>query len=276
MVNHEVVKQPSNAVTALNIVFGLFSSKETGPRARYRLTGDLAPFIDVLIICCGECIDVIIDTAAATAAQDYPAQFLRVFVLDDGHNEELRLAFARLSTRLASRKRPSVTYLSRKKVLGVRSYFKAGNLQFGIDESERLGSLDFVAGLDVDMIPERDWLRKMVPHLLDDRLALANPPQRYYNVSPSDFLGQQAEFTMLFGFQEALSDRLGAAMCTQTGYVVRRSALVDIGGNAGWKIAFISEELQAGLAPDSLQAVVKQRMHWVGSSFSACCAGHEY
>ncbi|KAL8784923.1 MAG: hypothetical protein Q9213_003665 [Squamulea squamosa] len=270
-----------DAVTALKIVLGLFSSKETGPRPRYRLTGDVAPSIEVLITCCGEPIDVIIDTAAAIAAQDYPAQYLRVFVLDDGHDQELGLAVARLNTRLTSQKRPPVVYLSRKKVPGVRSYFKAGNLRFGIDESGRLGSSDFLAGLDVDMIPERGWLRRMISHLLlDDKLALANPPQ-------SDPLGQQAEFTMLFGFQEALSDRLGAGMCTGTGYVVRRSALVDIGGwslaesgedymcsavlgNAGWKIAFIREELQAGLAPGSLRAVVNQRMRWTDACMEVC------
>ncbi len=69
-------------------------------------------------------------------------------------------------------------------------------------------------------------------------------------------------------------------MCTGSGWVARRSALSDIGGwplveagedfmcstvlsNAGWKVAFIREELQCGLAPGSLRGHVKQRMRWV-------------
>lgn len=33
--------------------------------------------------------------------------------------------------------------------------------------------------------------------------------------------------------------------------------------NAGWKVAFIREDLQYGLAPACLRAHVKQRMRWV-------------
>ena len=69
-------------------------------------------------------------------------------------------------------------------------------------------------------------------------------------------------------------------MCTGSGFVVRRSALAEIGGwplvevgedfmcstflsNAGWKTAFIGEDLQFGLGVDSMKAYVKQRTRWV-------------
>ncbi|KAL8819805.1 MAG: hypothetical protein Q9223_001842 [Gallowayella weberi] len=214
-------KTLEDAVTALNIILGLFSRKVTEPRPNYQLTGDAAPTIDVLITCCGEPVGVIIDTVNASAAQDYPASKLRIFVLDDSRDEELCHAIGRLNVHLAVRHGPLVIYISREKLPGVRSYFKAGNLRFGIDESERLDGSEFLAGLDADMIPEPNWLSKMVPHLLlDDKLALACPPQRYYNIPHSDPLGQQAEFSMFFGFQEALNDRLGAAMCTGSGYII--------------------------------------------------------
>lgn len=104
--------------------------------------------------------------------------------------------------------------------------------------------------------------------------------QKYYNVPAHDPLGQQADFDMFFTIQEVLNDRLGGAMCTGTGYVVRRSALTAIGGwplaetgedymcsallnDAGWKIAFVRENLQFGLAPGSLLGLLKQRMRWV-------------
>lgn len=89
---------------------------------------------------------------------------------------------------------------------------------------------------------------------------------------------------MYFTIQEILNDRLDAAMCTGTGYVVRRSALSDIGGwplaetgedymcssllsNAGWVVAFVRENLQFGLAPESLEGLLKQRMRWVSTIF---------
>ena len=90
---------------------------------------------------------------------------------------------------------------------------------------------------------------------------------------------------MYFTVQELLNDRLGAAMCTGSGYVVRRDALDEIGGwplaetgedfmcsallsDAGWKIAFVRENLQFGLAPENIRAVVKQRMRWVSDSYA--------
>lgn len=71
-----------------------------------------------------------------------------------------------------------ITYPFRKIDYGQPSYFKAGNLRFGIEKSEHASGADFFAGLDADMIIEVDWLRSMVPHLiLDDKLALAATPQ---------------------------------------------------------------------------------------------------
>lgn len=167
-----------DAITALNIIVALFSVKHTGPRPSYRLNGTRAPSVDVVVTCCGEPVDVIINTVAAAASQDYPRQQLRVFLLDDGHDQELRQAVMMLNRHLADLEKPRVRYLSRTTQAGEKSFFKAGNLRYGIDESHRRGSSDVLAGLDADMIPESDWLRGMVPHLLlDDNLALACPPQ---------------------------------------------------------------------------------------------------
>jgi cellulose synthase/poly-beta-1,6-N-acetylglucosamine synthase-like glycosyltransferase len=93
-------------------------------------------------------------------------------------------------------------------------------------------------------------------------------------------LGHKAEFDLWFSVYEPLNDRLDAAMCTGSGYIVRRSALEQIGGwpqveagedfmcyavlsSAGWKVAFIREDLQFGLAPDSLRSYIKQQTRWV-------------
>lgn len=118
-------------------------------------------------------------------------------------------------------------------------------------------------------------------------------PQRYYNVPDGDPLGQQSEFDAWFTIFEPLNDRLDAAMCTGSGFVVRRSALAKIGGwplvevgedfmcssflsNAGWKTAFIGEDLQFGLGVDSMRAYIKQRTRWVVHSrfLSLLCNSH--
>lgn len=165
-------------VWGLSGVFALICAKDAWLRPCYRLVGNSAPTVDVFITCCREPNDVIIDTVAAAVAQDYPSQRFRVFILDDGHDEKLQEAMKRLSTRSAETNGPKVWYLSRKLEAGFRSYFKAGNLQFGIEESMRWGGSEYIASLDSDMIPEPDWLRRMIPHLLlDNQMALACPPQ---------------------------------------------------------------------------------------------------
>ncbi|RYP26932.1 hypothetical protein DL768_011493 [Monosporascus sp. mg162] len=58
-------------------------------RGRYRLAGDAAPRIDAAITCCGEDVDMIMDTAAGTATQDNPPDCFRIFILDDGQSSTL-------------------------------------------------------------------------------------------------------------------------------------------------------------------------------------------
>ena len=270
----EVLLDFPPAVLALSIILGLYSDLGTGRRQSYILQDCTAPDVDVLLTCCGESIEIITNTATAAASQDYPTDRLRVYVLDDANDEQLRLATQKLDHSHQRQSKPyaPIVYLSRKLGEGIYSHFKSGNLRFGIRESricagqgknagiEDNQSLGFIAALDADMIPARDWLKRMVPHLLiNDKLGLACPPQNYYNLlkTPSDALGSQTDFDIYFSVQESLNDRLGAAMCTGSGYVARRSAIDSIGGwpladagedymcsamlsDQGWDIAFVS------------------------------------
>lgn len=274
----EVLLDFPSAVLAFSIALGLFNVPEGGARPQYRLHGDLAPDIDVMVTCCGEAASIISNTAAAAATQDYPADRLRVYVLDDGHDGKLESVIGKMNQVLASKNKnfTPITYLSRQLEAGEPSNFKSGNLRFGIEESQnRLSkhkndsirndrsSECLIAALDADMIPEKNWAQKMVPHLLlNDNVGLVCQPQKYYNIpeTASDTLGQLTDFDIYFTVQEALNDRLGAAMCTGTGYVARRSAIESIGGwpladsgedymcsamlsDQGWGIAFVSRIL---------------------------------
>lgn len=164
---------------ACTITLALCTDKAAQPRPDYKLQGDVAPTIDILITSCGEPLQIVINTLTAAAVQDYPSDRFRILVLDDGHDTELRYAVNRLSLRLEKASGPAVVYLSRTVRPGQESYFKSGNLRFGIEEGRRFGERsEFLAGLDADMIPEPDWLKRMVPHLLvDDQVAIAAGPQ---------------------------------------------------------------------------------------------------
>ena len=199
----------------------------------------------------------------------------RVIVLDDGKSDDLAAGVKDLALTF-----PNAMYIRRPKFPGVPHHFKAGNLNYGLDEVHNLpgGAGEFMAALDADMIPEREWLRAILPHLLlDQKMALACPPQLFYNVPPGDPLCQSLDFFV--HVSEPIKDALGVAWCTGSGYVVRRAALDEIGNfplgslaedvatstlmlGRGWKTAYIHEALQFGTVPETFSGHLKQRTRW--------------
>ncbi|KAL1878455.1 hypothetical protein Plec18167_004527 [Paecilomyces lecythidis] len=245
-------------------------------RPKLRLTGNDVPTVDVFITCAGEDDDVVLDTICGACDVDYPRDRFRVIVLDDGGSETLKASVHHLT----STTYPNLYYMARQKIPGVPHHFKAGNLNYGLEQTHLLpgGPGQFMAALDADMIPEQDWLRAVLPHLLiDDKMALACPPQLFYNTPPSDPLAQSLDFFV--HVIEPIKDALNVAWCTGSGYVVRREALDDIGNfplgslaedvatstmmlGKGWKTAYVHEPLQFGTVPEDFGSHLKQRTRW--------------
>ncbi|KHN99841.1 Glycosyl transferase, family 2 [Metarhizium album ARSEF 1941] len=244
-------------------------------RPKLRLRGEDVPTVDVFVTCCGEDDDLVMDTVRGACDVDYPYDKFRVIVLDDGKSETLEAAISRLATSHCN-----LYYMAREKIPGRPHHFKAGNLNYGLEQSRLLpgGAGQFMAALDADMIPEREWLRATLPHLLiDSKMALACPPQLFYNTPPSDPLSQSLNFFV--HVIEPIKDSLGVAWCTGSGYVVRREALDEIGNfplgslaedvatsslmlGKGWKTAYVHEPLQFGTVPGDFGSHLKQRTRW--------------
>ncbi|KAG9246755.1 putative glycosyl transferase [Calycina marina] len=244
-------------------------------RPKLRLIGNDVPAVDVFVTCCGEEDQVVLDTVRAACDLDYPYDRYRVIVLDDGQSANLKSAVNELATM-----QPNLLYMAREKFPGVPHHFKAGNLNYGLDQVHLLpgGAGEFMAALDADMIPEREWLRATVAHLaIDPKMALVCPPQLFYNTPKSDPLAQSLNFFV--HVIEPIKDALGVAWCTGSGYVARREALDDIGNfplgslaedvatstmmlGKGWKTGYIHEPLQYGTVPEDFGGHLKQRTRW--------------
>ncbi|KAJ9631285.1 hypothetical protein H2204_008227 [Knufia peltigerae] len=245
-------------------------------RPRLRLVGDEVPSVDVVITCCGEDDDLVLDTAKAACNIDYPHERFRVLICDDGKSKRLQ----DLVEETALTQFDNLYYRSRPKYPGVPHHFKAGNLNDALEETAKLpgGAAIFLAALDADMIPMRDWLRALLPHMLQDpKCSMACPPQLFYNVPKDDPLCQSLD--TFVHISEPIKDSLGVAWCIGSGYVLRRAALKSIGGfpigslaedvccssmllGSGWNTAFVHEPLQFGTVPDSLTSHLKQRTRW--------------
>ena len=147
-------------------------------RPRYRLLGDNLPRVDVFILACGEYTAIALDTIAAATALDYPIDCLEFFLSDDGRSPELQLAVKTFNDKQERKGHKRVNYMSRVPIPGTPNHFKAGNLNFGLHETQKLSGADFVMSLDIDMIVQPEWLRAVLPHLLlDDKVAIATPTQ---------------------------------------------------------------------------------------------------
>ena len=89
----EVLLMSHEEYHAVEILLSLMFRNGLRDRPRYRLIGDVAPSVDICTTCCGESKDVIMISVTSAASQDYPKQFYRVFLLDDGDDGKLRTAF---------------------------------------------------------------------------------------------------------------------------------------------------------------------------------------
>lgn len=244
-------------------------------RPKLRLTGDEVPTVDVFITCCGEDDDLVMDTLRGACDQDYPRDMFRVVLLDDGKSEGLERGCAQLNEVYGN-----VYYVARPKYPGVPHHFKSGNLNYGLEAVTRFpgGAGEYCGALDADMIPEKQWLRAILPHLIiNSKMALACPPQLFYNTPRSDPLAQNLDFFV--HVIEPIKDSLGVAWCTGSGYVLRRTAIDDVGHfplgslaedvatstlmlGKGWQTAYVHEPLQFGTVPDDYASHIKQRTRW--------------
>jgi cellulose synthase/poly-beta-1,6-N-acetylglucosamine synthase-like glycosyltransferase len=251
------------------------ATKPSEPNSQKRLrlrSSDSLPRVDVLITCCGEPADIILDTVRAACALDYPTSLLRVRVLDDGASTELQDAITKLHLKWSH-----LHYHTRGKQSG-KSFAKAGNLNYALFSLQTEDPPEFCTVVDADSILMPEFLRATLPHLLlDPEAALLTTRQYFYNLPNGDPLSQSRAY--FYTCENTELDLLGHALDAGSGAVFRREAILDAGGyptysfSEDWQLSLIlrglgkrtmqvQEVLQFGLVPTSLAGHVKQRNRW--------------
>jgi cellulose synthase (UDP-forming) len=215
--------------------------------------------IDVYVCTYDEPTEVVAATLAGCRALAYPHT---TYLLDDGRRPEME-ELARLA---------GARYLTRPD----NSHAKAGNINAALDRT--VGEL--VLMLDADHVPMPDALDAMVGYFDDERMALVQSPHDYFNHdSVQHYVVGRHEQSLFYRVICPGKDRHGAAYWCGSAALIRRSALLDIGGVAtetiaedfhttirmqrhGWRTRYHDEVLVQGLAPHDLDGYLLQRDRW--------------
>lgn len=227
----------------------------------------LWPTVDVYIPSYNESLEVVRDTVLAAQCLDYPADKLKIYLLDDGKRSEFAVFAANVG----------VGYITRTD----NFHAKAGNLNHAM----KLTKGELICVFDCDHVATRIFLQATVgAFLVDPKLALMQTPHYFYSPDPFERNLSQGrnipnEGQLFYGQIQRGNDNWNATFFCGSCAVIRRSALEEIGGFAvetvtedahtalkmqrlGWKSAYLDIPLAAGLATERLVLHVIQRTRW--------------
>jgi len=215
--------------------------------------------VDVYVCTYDEPAEVVMATLAGCRALRYPHT---TWLLDDGRRPEMA-ALAELA---------GARYLTRPD----NSHAKAGNINAALPRTG--GELVFV--LDADHVPMPDALDALVGYFDDERMALVQSPHDFFNHdSVQHYVVGRHEQSLFYRVVCPGKDRHGAAFWCGSAALIRRQALLGIGGVAtetiaedfhttirlqryGWSSRYHDEVLVQGLAPHDLDGYLLQRDRW--------------
>lgn len=197
----------------------------------------------------------------------------RTVLLDDGNRPEMRAMAEALG----------VVYRARGRNIDA----KAGNLNFGLANS----AAEFVMVFDADHIPLPHALDAMLGFFHDERVALVQAPQEYYNVNAFQFCNTRSgalwhDQSFSQNIAQPCRDRLNSASCEGTSVVYRRAALDAIGGipvdtvtedlhtslklhKAGYQSVHLPEPIAYGVAATDLRDYYRTRHRWAHGNLHA-------
>lgn len=206
---------------------------------------------------------------------DYPKEKLHIQVLDDSTDSTMVLAGRIVS--LLSGKGYHIEHIRREDRIG----FKAGALDYGLKKS----ASEFVAIFDADFVPNPDFLKKTIPHLMQPGIGMVQTKWGHTNREYSLLTRLQAMFLDAhFMIEHLARNRTGRFFnFNGTAGIWRRQAIIDAGGwqhdtltedldlsyraqLAGWKFIFLPNVISPAELPVEMNAYKSQQHRWAKGS----------
>lgn len=217
------------------------------------------PTVDIFVCTYDEPVRVVEATLAGCRAISCDHT---TYLLDDGHRAEMASLAAEMGAEYVSR--PD------------NAHAKAGNI------NHALGCTDgeLILALDADHVPHPDILEATLGYFDDPEIGLVQTPHDFLNRDSMQHTKPGVHEQSLF--YEVLApgkDRVGAMFWCGSAAVIRREALLGVGGvqtktvaedfhttiamhARGWRSRYHHETLVQGLAPHDLAAFLLQRERW--------------
>jgi len=228
---------------------------------------DLWPSVDIFIPTYNEAMSVVKPTVFAAQGIDWPADRLRIYLLDDGRRPEFR-EFAEAA---------GITYVIRDN----NKHAKAGNINAALKQTRG----EYIAIFDCDHIPTRSFLQTTMGNMLaDPKCALVQTPHHFFSPDPFErnldtYRKVPSESSLFYGLVQDGNDLWNATFFCGSCAVIKRAALEEVGGVAvetvtedahtslklhrkGYNSAYLSTVQAAGLATETLAGHIRQRIRW--------------
>ena len=225
------------------------------------------PSVDIFIPSYNEPLEVVRQTVFSAMSQDWPADRLHVYVLDDGRRTEFREFCEELG----------VGYLIRDN----NHHAKAGNINAALQVTHS----EYIAIFDCDHIPTRSFLQVCMGWFFKDtNLVMLQTPHVFFSPDPFErnldtFHRMPNEGELFYGIVQDGNDLWNASFFCGSCAIIRRKELLEVGGIAvetvtedahtalklsrlGYNTAYLEVPQAAGLATESLSGHVGQRIRW--------------
>lgn len=228
------------------------------------------PSVDIYLPVCKEPIEILRNTWTYVSKLKWGGK-LSVYVLDDGHLDEVRDLAAEFGFNYIRRDdRPHLK--------------KAGNIRNAFKQT----SGDHILILDADFCPRPDMLREMVPYMLsDEKIGIVQSPQYFRVTDDQTWIEKGAGYIqeLFYRLIQVSRNTWDASICVGSCALYRRSLLQIYGGTypiehsedlhtgfsalmAGYRVRYIPIALAAGVCPNELPGYFIQQYRWCTGSTS--------
>ncbi|MEW9799389.1 UDP-forming cellulose synthase catalytic subunit [Alteromonas sp. CYL-A6] len=245
------------------------------------------PTVDIMIPSYNEDEEILETTIRAARLMDYPPEKMIVHLLDDGGTDQ-KINQSNVAAAEAARQRRADLQALCERLGAVyhtrarNEHAKAGNVNSAFQNTHG----ELVVILDADHVPTSDFLSRTVPWMLkNDNVFLVQTPHFMANPDPvernffSAFTRMPSENDMFYGTIQKGLDYWSSSFFCGSAALMRRAHLEKVGGisgdsitedaetaldlhKLGYESVYVDRPMVSGLAPETFDAFITQRMRW--------------